>query len=50
MTLTVNFQVFMYDSSTEIEVMKQISYSVGPGTATSVGLINVQVMHPYFRL
>jgi hypothetical protein len=40
----------MYDSSTETEVMKQISYSIGPGTATSIGVTNVQVMHPYFRL
>ncbi len=33
----------MFDSSKEVEVMKQISYSVGPGTATSIGLSNVQV-------
>ena len=33
----------MFDSSSQVELMKQVSYSVSAGTATSITLTNTQV-------
>ena len=33
----------MFDPSSQVELMKQVSYSVSAGTATSITLTNSQV-------